>query len=115
MATVPGYSNSVGKEGGFGHGGYGRADSSTLADRLPPQNLEAERSVLGGILLDNDVLHDIVTFLTADDFYRDSHQLIYRTVTELYNDGTFPRITGALGRLMREIQKDKGVQDALAN
>ncbi|WP_337174103.1 replicative DNA helicase [Paludisphaera sp.] len=87
MATVPGYSNSVGKEGGFGQGGYGRADSSTLADRLPPQNLEAERSVLGGILLDNDVLHDIVTFLTADDFYRDSHQLIYRTVTELYNDG----------------------------
>lgn len=35
-------------------------------------------------------------------------------MTDLYNDGTFPRITGALGRLMREVQKDKGVQDALA-
>jgi len=35
-------------------------------------------------------------------------------MTDLYNDGTFPRITGALGRMMKEIEKDKGVQDALA-
>jgi hypothetical protein len=35
-------------------------------------------------------------------------------MTDLYNDGTFPRITGALGRMMRDIEKDKGVQNALA-
>lgn len=35
-------------------------------------------------------------------------------MTELYNDGTFPLMTGALGRMMRDIEKDGGVQDALA-
>lgn len=35
-------------------------------------------------------------------------------MTELYNDGTFPLLTGALGRMMKDIEKDKGVQDALA-
>lgn len=35
-------------------------------------------------------------------------------MTDLYNDGTFPLLTGALGRMMRDIEKDKGVQDALA-
>lgn len=87
MATVPGYSNAVGRDGGNGHGSHGRADSAHLADRLPPQNLDAERSVLGGILLDNDILHDIVSFLTPDDFYRDAHQLIYRSIREMYDEG----------------------------
>lgn len=35
-------------------------------------------------------------------------------MTALYNDGTFPLLTGALGRMMRDVEKDKGVQDALA-
>ena len=41
-------------------------------DRLPPQNLEAEQGVLGSILLDNDVLHDVVPILKVEDFYRDT-------------------------------------------
>lgn len=56
-------------------------------ERLPPQNLEAERSVLGSILLDNEPLHDIVMFLRADDFYRDAHQVIYGAVRDLYDHG----------------------------
>ncbi len=60
---------------------------SALADHLPPQNLEAERWLLGGILLDNEVLHEIAQFLTADDFYRDAHQVIYRAISELYSAG----------------------------
>jgi len=56
-------------------------------DRLPPQNLEAERSVLGSILLDNEPLHDIVMFLRADDFYRDAHQVIYAAIRDLYESG----------------------------
>ncbi len=46
-----GNANSNGP-GRSGHGGG-------MGDRLPPQNLEAERSVLGSILLDNEVLHDV--------------------------------------------------------
>ena len=52
-----------------------RPDGAALGDRLPPQNLEAERSVLGSILLDNDVLHEIVPILEVADFYRDAHQI----------------------------------------
>ena len=56
-------------------------------DRLPPQNLEAERGVLGSILLDNEVLHDVIPILRPDDFYRDDHQVVYRVVRELYDEG----------------------------
>ena len=56
-----------------------------LSDRLPPQHLEAERGVLGSILLDNEVMHDIVVFLRAEDFYRDAHQVIYAAIRDLYD------------------------------
>jgi len=53
-------------------------------DKIPPQNIEAEQSVLGAILLDNDALHEAVELLTPDDFYRDTHRKIYQAMTELY-------------------------------
>src|SRR5271157_5156456 len=59
-----------------------------MADQLPPQNLEAERWLLGAILLDNEVLHEIAQFLTADDFYSDAHQVIYRAILDLRSAGT---------------------------
>jgi replicative DNA helicase len=55
------------------------------ADRLPPQNLEAEQGVIGSILLDNEVLHDIIPVLKANHFYRDTHQILYRTIRDLYD------------------------------
>src|SRR5581483_4009390 len=74
-----------------GHGnGFGRPhkpEVAALTDRLPPQNLEAEQGLLGSILLDNNVLHDVVTFLNVQDFYRDSHQIIYRAICDLYDRG----------------------------
>jgi len=76
---------------GNGHGN-GHARSSlvglsvgALDDRLPPQNLVAEMGVLGSILLDNEVLHDIIPILKADHFYRDSHQILYRAIRDLYD------------------------------
>jgi replicative DNA helicase len=62
-----------------------KVDTGAPGDRLPPQHLEAERGVLGSILLDNEVMHDIVSFLRADDFYRDAHQVIYAAIRELYD------------------------------
>jgi replicative DNA helicase len=53
--------------------------------KIPPQNIEAEQSVLGSILLDNDALHDAVELLSPDDFYRESHRRIYQAMLELYN------------------------------
>jgi replicative DNA helicase len=65
--------------------GNGNGESISLADRLPPFNLEAEQGVLGSILLDNEILHDIIPILNVDDFFRDSHQIIYRAIRSLYD------------------------------
>jgi replicative DNA helicase len=78
-------SPGTGKPNGSARGS--KAESGALGDRLPPQHLEAERGVLGSILLDNEVLHDIIMFLRADDFYRDAHQVIYAAIRELYDKG----------------------------
>jgi replicative DNA helicase len=57
-------------------------------DRLPPQNLEAEQSVLGAIILDNEALPKAMEVLGGDeDFYKDSHRRLYRAMLELFNRG----------------------------
>jgi replicative DNA helicase len=57
--------------------------------RVPPQNLEAESSVLGGILLENDAVNLVLEVLRAEDFYRESHRKIFRAMIEL-SDRTEP-------------------------
>ncbi|MGD0231593.1 MAG: replicative DNA helicase [Syntrophorhabdales bacterium] len=52
--------------------------------RVPPQNLEAEQSVLGGILIDPEALNKIVDIIDAEDFYREDHRTIYQVVLDLY-------------------------------
>ncbi|GCE49277.1 replicative DNA helicase [Thermosporothrix hazakensis] len=52
-------------------------------ERLLPFNLDAERGVLGSILIDPDVLPEVVTLLKPDDFYRDAHRLIYAAILRL--------------------------------
>ncbi|HTP56663.1 MAG TPA: replicative DNA helicase [Candidatus Paceibacterota bacterium] len=54
------------------------------ADKLPPQNLEAERSLLGSLLADREAINRIVDVVKAEDFYQKSHQLIYRAVFDLF-------------------------------
>lgn len=53
-------------------------------DRLPPQNIEAEQSVLGSLMLDKDAAIKISDIIKSEDFYRGSHQLIFATMLELY-------------------------------
>ena len=54
------------------------------AARLPPQNVEAEQSVLGSLLIDPDALLKVTPFLRPDDFYRETHGLIYRAIVDLH-------------------------------
>src|SRR5215471_11920326 len=54
-----------------------------ILKRVPPQNVEAEQSVLGAILLDNDAINQAIEILTADDFYRESHREIFRAMVAL--------------------------------
>jgi replicative DNA helicase len=51
--------------------------------RIPPQSLEAEESVLGGILIDNAALDRVVELLAPDDFYRGAHRRLYRAMLDL--------------------------------
>lgn len=54
------------------------------AAKLPPQNLDAEKSILGAILIDENVLTRVSDKISADDFYDHRHELIYAAVIRLY-------------------------------
>ena len=56
--------------------------------RLPPQNLDAEKGVLGSLLLMNEAIDEVGEFLRTDHFYSDRHRAIYATVLELSEAGT---------------------------
>ncbi|MCI0701529.1 MAG: replicative DNA helicase [Planctomycetia bacterium] len=60
--------------------------SDSLADRLPPHNRDAERSVIGGILRDNDVLPSVQQIIRTENFYFDAHQKIYQAICDLANE-----------------------------
>ncbi|HMK36571.1 MAG TPA: replicative DNA helicase [Desulfomonilaceae bacterium] len=53
--------------------------------RVPPQFLEGERAILGGLLIDNDALPKVVSVLAADDFYRESHRNVFQAILRLFN------------------------------
>jgi replicative DNA helicase len=59
------------------------ATNDDLLRRLPPQSLEAEESVLGGVLLDNTAIDRVLEFVRADDFYREAHRRIFRAMLGL--------------------------------
>jgi replicative DNA helicase len=57
-------------------------------DRLPPQNRDAERSVLGSMLRDNAVIGDVVQIISrSENFYTDAHQKVFEGITKLYDKG----------------------------
>ncbi|HEX9078629.1 MAG TPA: replicative DNA helicase [Desulfuromonadaceae bacterium] len=51
--------------------------------KLPPQSLEAEMSILGGILIDNDAINRVLEMLLPEDFYRESHRKIFQAMMRL--------------------------------
>ena len=55
-----------------------------LIDRLPPQSLEAEQSVLGAILIDRDAVVEVAEFLRPEDFYRQANGRIYAAILDLF-------------------------------
>jgi len=54
-----------------------------MIDRLPPQSIEAEQSVLGAVLIDRDAMIEIADFLKPEDFYRQAHARIYAVMLDL--------------------------------
>src|SRR6478672_2737163 len=57
---------------------------STSMEHLPPHNREAERSILGSMLRDNNVVPDVVQLVRAEEFYVFGHQKIFEAITTLF-------------------------------
>ncbi|HOP48400.1 MAG TPA: replicative DNA helicase [Desulfobacteraceae bacterium] len=55
--------------------------------KVPPHNLEAEQAILGGILINNDALNQIIDILSPENFYRESHADLFEGMAELYSQG----------------------------
>ncbi len=58
---------------------------SKQVSRVPPSNVDAEKSVIGAILISGDVLIDVVDVVKAEDFYRKDHAAIFEAILDLFN------------------------------
>lgn len=58
--------------------------TTIINTKLPPQNLEAESSLLGCLLIDKDAIIKVADIITIDDFYKDSHAIIFSAMKDLY-------------------------------
>src|SRR5258706_3806141 len=58
-------------------------DPQLVALKVPPHSVEAEQSLLGGLLLDNEAFDRIADMVGAEDFYRDDHRRIFRHIAKL--------------------------------
>lgn len=54
-------------------------------EKLPPQNLEAEQSFLGSLLIDKDAIIKVADMISENDFYKESHKTVFETIKELYS------------------------------
>ena len=63
------------------------AQPGSSYERVPPQNVDAEMSVLGGMMLSKDAIADVIEILRSADFYRPAHASVYAVVIELFGRG----------------------------
>lgn len=82
-----------------------------LPDRLPPQSIEAEQSLLGCLMLDKNAIVKVADFLKVRDFYRKNHQEIYGAMKELYERGE-PIDLVSLSNRLKEKKKLKEIKSA---
>lgn len=54
-----------------------------MINKIPPQNIDAEQSVLGAMLLDQEAIYKVIEIIKPEDFYRDSHRMIYQAILNL--------------------------------
>jgi replicative DNA helicase len=77
-------------------------ESNLSRYKVPPHNLEAEQTILGGVLINNDALNQVVDILASEDFYREAHAHIYEAMLSLYNrDDPVDLIT--LSQILKEM------------
>lgn len=75
--------------------------------RVPPHNLDAERSVLGALMIDKDAIIKVANLVRLGDFYKDTHNLIYEVMVELYEKREPLDVLSLSNRLEEKNQLDK--------
>lgn len=75
--------------------------------KIPPQNIEAEQSVLGSLLIDTEAIHRITHEIQADDFYKGAHQMIYEVMIDLTARSEPIDIVSVGNKLKEKKQLDK--------
>ncbi|MCI3274693.1 replicative DNA helicase [Streptomyces cylindrosporus] len=65
----------------------GEWDGGVAFERVPPQDLDAEQSVLGGMLLSKDAIADVVEVIKGHDFYKPAHETIFQAILDVYAKG----------------------------
>lgn len=83
-------------------------NSAELLDRLPPQNLEAERGVLGSLLLMPDLCDEVAGLVRADDFYANANRILYEQILEMHSSGF-----GVDATLLAERLRSKGLLESV--
>ncbi|MFA7468029.1 MAG: replicative DNA helicase [Desulfotomaculaceae bacterium] len=80
-------------------------------DKVPPHNIDAEQAVLGAILLDNLVVPKVVRHIRAEDFYMQSHRVIFEVILELDEGGQAADLVTVTESLRRkgELEKVGGI------
>jgi len=80
---------------------------NTIIDRVPPQNIDAERSTLGSMLLEKEAIEKGTEVLKPEDFYREAHRVIFEVITHLSNKGEPIDIITVSEELTRRNMLDK--------
>jgi replicative DNA helicase len=80
---------------------------NTILDRLPPQNIDAERSTLGSMLLEKEAIEKGTEVLKPEDFYREAHRVIFEVIIHLSNKGEPIDIITVSEELTRRNMLDK--------
>jgi hypothetical protein len=79
---------STGNGNGNGNGnGYRNGTMPGIVDHLPPQNQEAERALLGALLIEPGRMDSVLEIVAIEDFYRDAHQVLFRCLSDLWQAG----------------------------
>ena len=77
-----------------------------MAERIPPHNEEAERSVLGAVMLNREVLFDVLEQVKEDDFYNSSNKEIFAAILELYKENTIREdFTNSIAKIASFLKK----------
>ena len=83
------------------------SDPQLVALRLPPHSVEAEQSLLGALLLDNQAFDKVADIVTGEDFYRDDHRRIWRHISRLIEASRPADVVTVLESIEASEDKDK--------